>query len=353
MEKVAPRQARVEENEHPHVTADLANAFAGVALANISRPYPHKLDHMLVAPEPDAADHVAMHPVFHGSYDWHSSVHMHWLLVRLLRLAPRFDSRAEVIAALTDRLTPGRMAGERAYCSGPGAATFERPYGWAWLLELRAEIERLRPVLPEADAWAGAVDPLAADLAVRLGSFVDNAPYPIRSGTHASTAFAGILAFDFCITCRDPSLERIIRRAAIRWHGVDRDAPLAYEPSLTDFLSPSLAAAGLMRAVLPREEFVPWCEAFLPRGLGPLAMPPQVVDRSDPQIAHLDGLCLSRGWLLRRLAAALPADHPLVAEMAAAADRHLAAGLPRTVGGDYVGEHWLASFAALALGDVP
>lgn len=353
MGNVSRPEARSEDRVPHHVTADMANAFAGVALANISRAYPHKLDHLLVAAEPAAADHVAAHPVFYGSYDWHSSVHMHWLLVRLLRLQARIDAREEIIAALATRLTPARLAAEREYCARPAAATFERPYGWAWLLELRAELERLRPLLPQASDWAEAVDPLAADLAVRLAAFVDDAPYPIRSGTHANSAFAGILAGDFCITCRDTELERVIHRAAVRWHRDDRAAPLAYEPSLTDFLSPILAEAGLMRAVLPRGEFVPWCEAFFPRGLGPIAMPPQVVDRCDPQIAHLDGLCLSRGWLLRRLAASLPTDHPLAAEMAAAADRHLAVGLPRTVGGDYVGEHWLASFAALALGDVP
>lgn len=353
MDTVTQRQARAENDVQWHVTPDLATAFAGVALANISRAYPHKLDHMLVSPEPDAADHVAAHPVFHGSYDWHSSVHMHWLLVRLLRLQSRFAAREDVVAALAARLTPARLAGERAYCGRPAAVTFERPYGWVWLLELRAELERLRPLLPQADAWAEAVDPLAADLAARLATFMDRAPYPTRSGAHANSAFAGILALDYCVTCRDTDLERVVHSAAVRWHREDRDAPLAYEPSLTDFLSPSLTEAGLMRAVLPAAEFVAWCEAFMPRGLGPLASPPQVVDRGDPQIAHLDGLCLSRGWLLRRLAAALPAGHPLGAEMAAAADRHLAAGLPWTVGGDYVGEHWLASFAALALGDVP
>lgn len=168
-----------------------------------------------------------------------------------------------------------------------------------------------------------------------------------------ATAFAGILASDYCITCRDAEFARVVRSVAVHWRCDDRDAPLAYEPSVTDFLSPSLTEAGLIRVVLAGDEFVAWCEAFMPRGIGPLTSPPQVVDRGDPQIAHLDGLCLSRGWLLRRLAAALPAGHPLGAEMAAAADRHRAAGLPRTVGGDNVGEHWLASFAALALGDVP
>ena len=335
------------------LTADLATAFARVALANIDRPYPHKLDHLLTGPEPAATDHRALHPVFFGSYDWHSSVHMHWLLVRLLRLQPHVAIRGELITALDARLTADGMAGERAYCSRPDAATFERPYGWAWLLALRAELERLRPLLPAATAWTDAVDPLAVDLAARLASFYSMATYPLRAGTHANTAFAGMLALDHAVTCQDAHLEQVIREAAIRWYGDDRNAPLAYEPSLTDFLSPTLTTAALLAAVLPRQPFVRWCEAFLPRGLGSLASPPQVADRSDPQLAHLDGLCLSRGWLCRRLAAALPPHHPLATEMEAAAARHLDAGLPHTVGGDYVGEHWLASFAALALGDVP
>jgi len=335
------------------LTADMATAFAAVALVNVGRPYPHKLDHLLTGPEPAAADHVAVHPVFHGSYDWHSSVHMHWLLVRMLRLHPSAAQGDEIAAALDDRLTSDRLAGERAYCSRPDAATFERPYGWAWLLELRAELERLGRQFPRATAWAEAVDPLAADRAARLASFFRLAAYPIRSGTHANTAFAGMLALDYAVTCGHVDLERAIRQAAVRWYADDRDAPLGYEPSLTDFLSPALTAAGLLSAVLPNEAFVRWCDGFLPHGLGPLAMPPLVVDRTDPQIAHLDGLCLSRGWLFRRLAAALPADHPLRVEVEAAATRHLEAALPCTVGGDYVGEHWLASFAALALGDVP
>ena len=339
---------------HERLTADMATAFAGVALANIDRRYPHKLDHLIVAgPEPDAADHVTLHPVFHGSYDWHSSVHMHWLLVRLLRLQPELANRGHIVAALDRRLTAAAVAGERGYFDRPGAATFERPYGWAWLLELRAELERLRASLPQAAAWARAVDPLAGDLAVRLASFFRGAPYPIRSGTHSNTAFAAILAFDYATTCGDDAVAEVIRRAAVRWHAADRDAPLAYEPSLTDFLSPSLTEAGLMLTVLPREAFVAWLDTFLPHGLGSLASPPTVTDRGDPQIAHLDGLCLSRAWLLGRLADALPEHHRLAEAMSSAARRHLAAGLPHTVGGDYVGEHWLASFAALALGDMP
>lgn len=338
---------------HQRLTAEMAAGFASVALVNIDRAYPHKLDHLLTGPEPGAADHVALHPVFFGSYDWHSSVHMHWLLVRLLRLQPQVARRDQIVATLAGHLTGERVARERTYCNRPGAETFERPYGWAWLLQLRAELERLRGSLPQADDWARAVDPLACDLADRLASLWARSPYPIRSGAHANTAFAAILALDYARSCGSTSVEQVIRSAATRWHAADRDAPLAYEPSLTDFLSPSLTVAGLLRAVMPPIEFLPWLEAFLPGGLGPLAEPPVVFDRGDPQVAHLDGLSLSRGWLLQRIAAAVPEGHRLRAPLEAAAERHLAAGLPQAVGGDYVGEHWLASFGALALGDIP
>lgn len=334
--------------------AAFAAACARVALANVSRPYPHKLDHLLVTgPDPTAADHVTLHPVFCGSYDWHSSVHMHWLLARILRLHPALQECGPVAAWLSERLTPDRVACEQAYCAGPAGGTFERPYGWAWVLELRAELERLRGADPRAAAWCVALDPLARDLAARLADFVASAPYPIRSGTHANTAFAAILAIDHARTCGDAALDATLAAAALRWHADDRDAPLHWEPSLTDFLSPSLTVAALMRMVLPGRDFADWLTRFLPGGIGPLATPPRVSDRGDAQIAHLDGLALSRAWLLRRIAAGLPPDDCRQADLAAAVANNLHAGLPHVLGGDYVGEHWLASFAALALGDLP
>jgi len=329
-----------------------ARAFAAVAARNVVRPFPHKLDVVLASdPDPAAADHVAMHPVFSGSFDWHSAVHMHWLLVRVLRLHPAIPEADGIADLLAGRLSPARLAVERRFFDLPGQAIFERPYGWAWLLELRAELERLGAEQPRARAWAEAVDPLARDLADRLTGFLAAAAYPIRSGVHASTAFAGILALDYAAACGAAALTVAVQAAARRWHARDRDAPLAYEPSLTDFLSPTLTVAALMGAVLSETEFPGWLAGFLPRGIGPLAEPPVVCDRRDPQLAHLDGLCLSRAWCFRRIARRVPADHPLRPELARAARRHLAAGLPFTVGGDYAGEHWLASFAALALGE--
>lgn len=332
----------------------VASAFARVALANVSRPFPYKLDHLLVAgAEPWAADHVAVHPVFCGAYDWHSAVHMHWLLVRMLRLAPDIPEAAAIVGTLDAQLTADALEAERRYLASPAGRTFERPYGWAWLLELRAELERLRRSDARANSWAAAVDPLAVDLAARLASFVAVARYPVRAGTHGSTAFACILAHDHAVELGDSALAGTIAGAVIRWHGADRIAPVAYEPSLTDFLSPTLAVAAAMAFACSTAAFAAWFDAYLPDGLGSLATPPWVDDRRDPQIAHLDGLSLSRAWMLRRIAAALPAGHARRRDLGVAADRHLEAGMPWTVGGDYAGEHWLASFAALAVGDRP
>lgn len=334
--------------------ASMAAGFASAALANVSRPYPHKLDHLLVdGAEPGAADHVAVHPAFFGSYDWHSAVHMHWLLVRLLRLHPELGDAGAIVALLDSRLTSAALAAELHYLQSAAGRTFERPYGWAWLLELRAELERLGRSDRRAEAWAAAVDPVAVELAAQLASFFKAASYPIRAGTHANSSFACLLAHDYAVTCGDQQLAHEVVAAVRRWHDQDRDAPTAYEPSLTDFLSPCLATATAMRLAAQGSAYAAWHDRFLPAGLGRLALPPVVGDRHDPQIAHLDGLSLSRAWMLARIAAALPSGHARQQELRAAAARHLAAGLPWTVGGDYVGEHWLASFAALALGDVP
>lgn len=325
-----------------------------MALANVSRPYPHKLDHLLVdGPEPGAADQVAVHPAFCGAYDWHSAVHMHWLLARILRHAPGIPETTAIVATLDTRLTTEALAAERRYLASPAGKTFERPYGWAWLLELRAELERLRRSDRRAERWAEAVEPLAADLAARFEAFVAVARYPVRVGTHGNTAFACILAHDHAVERGDTARAATIAGAVRRWHGADRSAPVAYEPSLTDFLSPTLAAAAAMAVACSPEAFAAWLDGYLPDGLGPLAVPPVVDDRGDPQIAHLDGLSLSRAWMLRRIAAALPAGHARGSECEAAAARHLEAGMPWTIGGDYAGEHWLASFAALAIGDRP
>jgi hypothetical protein len=311
------------------VTSAQAAAFAATALANVEREYPRHVSHLLTRTGEELSPRK-LHPAFYGSYDWHSAVHMHWLLVRLLRLYPDFNPR---VAALLDaHLSPQAMTSELAYFDRPAGRTFERPYGWAWLLELQAELVRLgRP------AWREAVRPLATELAGRMARFVGGAPYPVRAGGHGNTAFACLLSLDYARTSADKALEKAIESAARRWYRNDRDAPFAYEPSLDDFLSPSLVEAALMKEVLPAAQFSAWLRDFFRSDPSGVLKPPLVADRTDAKQSHLDGLCLSRAWCLRKLG------------YADAARLHLEAALPHVVGGDYVGEHWLATFAALAL----
>jgi hypothetical protein len=299
--------------------ADLASAFAQVALANVQRAYPRRLDQLLTAPGTEWRPGV-LHPAFFGSYDWHSAVHMHWLLARLLRLHPFLEGR--IAPVMEEHLTPRNVSTELGFFDTPGGALFERPYGWAWLLALQAELRRL-------DRWHAALEPLAAELAQRWLRYMAGLPYPVRAGTHGNSAFACVLALDYGM--RDE-----IGAAARRWYLSDRDYPVAYEPSGDDFLSPALMEAVLMKQVLAPLEFSSWFGRFLP-ALGPLSEPPRVNDHADAKQSHLDGLCLSRAWCFRLLG------------FDDLATSHLRAGLPHVVGGDYAGEHWLASFAALAL----
>ncbi|HSA88730.1 MAG TPA: DUF2891 domain-containing protein [Burkholderiales bacterium] len=313
------------------LTAPLAAAFARVALANVVREYPRHVAHLVTRPNEDLSPRK-LHPAFYGSYDWHSAVHMHWLLARVLRL---FPGNNEISLMLDRHLSPAALAVELAYFQSAAGKTFERPYGWAWLLELQAELFRLGNA-----TWSKAVQPLAAELARRMAAFVSGAPYPIRAGSHGNTAFACLLTLDYARVVNDAELSSTIRKSARRWYAADRDAPLAYEPSLDDFLSPSLVEAALMQQVMAEEEFPGWSERFFSTDPAQLELP-TVADRGDPKQSHLDGLCLSRAWFLGKLG------------YADAARRHLEAGLRHATGGDYVAEHWLASFAALALGDSP
>jgi hypothetical protein len=288
------------------------------------------VQHLLTAAEQPPPERER-HPAFYGSYDWHSAVHMHWLLVRVLRLYPTSRDAARIADALDAHLRVQTLEQELAYFRSPAGRTFERPYGWAWLLELQAE------ALAAKVRWSRPLEPLATHLARRLIDYLAQAPYPVRAGSHANSAFACLLALDYARAAHDPSLEFEIRKAARRWYGADGDAPLAYEPSLDDFLSPALVEALLMQEVLDAGEFVPWLQRFAPRGFGVLAKPPTVLDHADPKQSHLDGLCLSRAWCFERLG-----DDAAAAQL-------IAVALPHVVGGDYAGEHWLASFAVLAL----
>jgi hypothetical protein len=291
----------------------------------------------------------ALHPIFHGSFDWHSCVHGYWLLARIARQFSALPEAARAQELFDAQLVDAHVAGELAYLDQPLSGTFERPYGWAWLLRLHAELEGIATA--DGRQWAGALSPLACAFAKRFVDYLARATYPIRAGTHGNTAFALTLAIAYAHVRNDAELLDAARERALAWYEGDR-ACQAWEPCGDDFLSPALMEAECMRHVLAPEPFRTWLGAFLP-GLAaekPAALfePAVVSDRTDAKICHLDGLNLSRAWCLRGVASALAADDPRAPVLVAAAERHLAAGLAH-VAGDYVGEHWLATYALLAL----
>jgi len=328
------------------LTPEIAARFAGVALGHVTQEYPNKPGHVLEGPE-DARTPAVLHPIFYGSYDWHSCVHGTWLLARVLRLFPDGVQAGAIRAHFDAQLTPDKVAGECAYLSRPSARGYERPYGWAWLLKLADELAHL----PET-RWGAALAPLAGIVVRRFRDFLPLAAYPVRVGTHFNTAFALRLSADYAEGAGEGVLRALLLQKAERWYGADVDCPAWGEPGGDDFLSPALIEAECMRRLLPPERFGPWFDRFLPDLAAgrpaTLFRPAAVTDRSDGKIAHLDGLNLSRAWCFRALAAALAPEDPRRPVLAAAAAAHRAAGLPH-VAGDYMGEHWLATFALLAL----
>jgi hypothetical protein len=327
------------------LTPDLAASFARIALGHVTREYPNKLDHMLDGPQ-DAQGPRALHPIFYGSFDWHSCVHGYWLLASLLRLHPQMAEADQIRALFAEAFTEQNVEGEVAYLRRPSSRGFERPYGWGWLLKLQAEL-----IAHPDQPWAATLQPLAAAFAQRFRDYLPRAAYPIRAGVHSNTAFALALASDYARAAHDEALLALFAGKARDWYLADRDAT-AWEPSGDDFLSPTLVEAECLRRLLPAPEFRRWVDDFLPHAAArrpqSLFTPATVTDRADGKIVHLDGLNLSRAWCWRELAAALPDDHALRPVAEAAAREHLAASLPH-VAGDYMGEHWLASFALLAV----
>jgi hypothetical protein len=325
-----------------------AAALAAAALASTATEYPYKLDQLL-AGEEDLAAPRRLHPAFWGSYDWHSCVHMHWTLVRLLRRLPQHAEAERSRHHLQQRLTAAAIAGELATLRGPHRQTFERPYGWAWLLKLAAELEALAPELAAAAAWRDALRPLAEEFAERFIRFLPRADYPIRAGTHGNSAFALLLALDWCDAVQHRRLRGLISERALRWFGHDRRYPAAYEPGGDDFLAAGLVEAALMQRLVDGCSFADWWHQFQPVGhdLQTWLRPVTVSDAEDARIVHLHGVNLTRAWCWARLLHDLP--QPLQAPVAAATATLLEASLPAATTGAYVGTHWLASFALLAL----
>ncbi|HEX5162976.1 MAG TPA: DUF2891 domain-containing protein [Steroidobacteraceae bacterium] len=324
----------------------VVEGFAGLALECVHREYPNKIAHVMGA-DADAQPPRQLTPAFYGCYDWHSSVHGHWLLVRAVRTHPEAGYAAAAREALARSLTPQNIAVEVAYLKGEGRASFERPYGLAWLLQLAAELRGWDD--PQAKAWAATLAPLEQEAAGRISSWLPRLRYPIREGEHDQTAFAFGLIWDWAMVTNNAPMQQLLRTKAAEFYERDVACPLAYEPSGQDFLSPCLAEADFVRRVLAPEKFAAWLTAFLPSiprdGSTQWLAPAEVTDRSDPKLAHLDGLNLSRAWMLEGIARGLPAVDKRVRSLQATAARHREASLGAVSREHYVGSHWLGTFA--------
>jgi hypothetical protein len=327
-----------------------ASSFARLALKGARKEYPNKPGHVLLN-DADAKTPRTLHPTFYGCYDWHSAVHGHWMLAHLLRKFPDLPEAKEIRDVLNSHLTPEKIRGEVEYFNRKEAKSFERPYGWTWLLRLAHELHDWDDA--DAKKWSAAVKPLAELIAARYIEHFPKQTYPIRSGVHPNTAFGFAFALDYGRAVGDRKLEALIVERAKSYFAGDADAPARWEPDGSDFLSPSLCEADLMRRVLPPAEFRDWFHKYLPGAAKgepkSLFEPATVTDRSDPQLVHLDGLNLSRAACMRGIASALPVDDPARKILAQSARRHADSALKHVASGEYAGEHWLASFAVWML----
>ncbi len=334
-----------------NISPELAGRFSTLALDCVHREYPNKIAHVFTNAT-DVGTPNQLHPAFYGCFDWHSSVHGHWLLVRLLHVGPQDAPwRADAIAALSQSFTAENIAAEIAYFEAPNRASYERPYGVAWFLQLTAELRELaqKDTTSEAKQWLATLEPLEAVITSKVKSWLPKLAYPIRLGTHNQSAFAFGLMLDAARISGDTELEVMLIERSKTYHLSDKNCPLAYEPSGEDFLSPCLSEADLMRRVLGQKEFADWLSGFLPNlptdGSGNWLAPGIVKDASDGKLVHLDGVNLSRAWNLENIARALPQGDPRITSLNAAADIHRDAGLKAVTDAHYSGSHWLASFA--------
>jgi hypothetical protein len=344
--------AAVDGDRAPSMDPAAAARFAGLALKCLHAEYPNHISHTMDG-DADARPPHSLNPAFYGCYDWHSDVHGHWLLVRLVRLNPDAPFARMARAELARSFTAENIAGEMAYLQRADRASFERPYGLAWLLQLSAELRSWDD--PQAREWASVLRPLEGEAAARLKRWLPKLHYPIRIGEHDQTAFSFGLIWDWAGVAGDTQMRDVLADAARRFYVNDRHCPIDYEPSGEDFLSPCLAEADFMRRVLDRPAFGRWLSGFLP-GLSEKPdsawlSPAVVTDRADPKLAHIDGLNLSRAWMLEGIAHGLEAGDRRTPILGAIALHHRAAALPAVTGEHYEGGHWLGTFAVYLTSD--
>ena len=341
---------RAQMNNGKSFNEKQASHFAALALKCVAREYPNKPEHVINNPS-EVKSPQALHPAFYGCYDWHSSVHGHWMLIRLLKTFPNLPEAARIRNALNANLTAENIQAEVAYMKQPNRQSFERTYGWAWALKLAEELHAWND--SDGKRWSENLKPLAELLSKSYRNFLPKQNYPIRTGVHPNTAFGIAFALDYAKTTGDRELEALLSERSRTYFAKDTNYPGAWEPGGEDFFSAALMEADLMRRVMKPAEFAAWFRRFLPgvaKGSPAALLQPAIVtDRSDPKLVHLDGLNLSRAWCMRSIARALPPNDPARAVLSESADKHAAAALAHVASGDYAGEHWLASFAMLAL----
>lgn len=340
----APDRAEVSI---PEARPDAVNdRFARLALTCVHQEYPNKISHVLNGAD-DAKTPSALTPLFYGCFDWHSSVHGHWLLVRILKTDPQSPMKPAILAALDRSFTDANIAAELAYLDGKGRKGFERPYGTAWLLQLVAELDESDD--PKLKAWRETLRPLENRIVAETQEWLPKLAYPIRLGTHNQTAFALGLMIDYARQTGNAAFEKQLADKAMEFHRADVNCPLAYEPSGEDFLSPCLMEADLMRRVMPQADYAAWLTKFLPQipadGSSGWLKPGEVRDPTDGKLVHLDGVNLSRAWAMEGIASALPKGDVRVPALLAASKAHAASGLAAVSDKNYEGSHWLGSFA--------
>jgi hypothetical protein len=344
-------QSAASQPRHPDVLREeQASRFAALALKCVTREFPNKPEHVMNN-QADVRNPKSLHPAFYGCYDWHSSVHGHWMLVRLLKRFPSLRQGPQIRSALKANLTAANIGAEVTYMQQPNRQSFERMYGWAWLLKLAEELQGWDD--SDGKVWSKNLKPLADQISKAYLGFLPKQQYPIRTGVHPNTAFGLAFAFDYANTTGDHALKRLLIERSRTYFAGDKNYPGAWEPGGEDFFSPALMEADLMRRVMAPAEFAEWFHAFLPEiakgGPATLLEPAIVTDRNDPKLVHLDGLNISRAWCMHHIAASLPADDRAQGVLTAAADKHVVAGLSHVASGEYAGEHWLASFAVYLL----
>ena len=332
------------------LTEKEASHFAALALKCVNREFPNKPEHVINSPS-DVQSPKQLHPAFYGCYDWHSSVHGHWMLVRLLKTFQTLPESQQIRKALNANLTLENVRAEAAYMSQPNRQSFERTYGWAWFLKLAEELHSWDD--PDGDNWAEALQPLVDVIVKSYKGFLPKQNYPIRTGVHPNTAFGLAFALDYARAVGERDLEALLVERSRTYFEKDADYPAGWEPGGEDFFSPALMEADLMRRVMKPTEFAVWFHRFLPgtaKGTPAVLLQPAVVtDRTDPKLVHLDGLNLSRAWCMRNIADQLPPNDPARTELTSSAAKHATTALAHVASGDYAGEHWLASFAIFLL----